>query len=670
LKNIFLPKLLNIQVNHYSLYMQQPSFEYTFSDGINAIIGVNGIGKTTFVELILYCLLGFKKEYRIKKYKRNTTLEIVKENTDYFSSRFNSSYSDNNKASVLLTFLLGSNIIEVQRSLFEDKILSLIVNEEKFPEVNDEIYEVTLLGMTGFTNFKSLQTIVRNFLFFDEMRVNVAWEEDNQDEILRILFFDEELLNQFNFLEQKIVELDTRAKHLSEDRRVFRQKLDELLSERAELRNSKNESDHTDPIVYIEKKNKLELDRMELLSNLEQLSNEYKLAEQELNKLIGNRNRTSQQLEQLESEISQNEVKLYSTVYDNLPDFYITLERRLISDGTCLVCNNQHKESIKHFKEYHENGKCLVCSSPINNGPELDYSLVEQINKLSDEKEQLRVILFNQNQQVDNVNKSLKRINESILNDNVSIEEIGRQLIQIESILSEISGNEETDMFSEIVKGREKKIIELNNAISEINEQKRIESKNLNRLHNDFVQLITTMNKKLSGYFNKYASAFIGLKCELVIKNINLHNQNIPHVIYLPKIDGIDRQNIWSVSESQRFFLDQAFRMAIIEYLQDNLPDFQTFFITETPEGSLDVAYEDQVANMFLLFSKSNNNIVFTSNLNSSRFLHKLYKMMDDEEKKTRTLNLLTKGKLTEVHKDHKIAINEILNYVFGEGVL
>lgn len=189
-------------------------------------------------------------------------------------------------------------------------------------------------------------------------------------------------------------------------------------------------------------------------------------------------------------------------------------------------------------------------------------------------------------------------------------------------------------------------------------------------LHNQFAQLITAMNKSLSAYFNKYASAFIGLKCELIIKNTSLHNQNIPHIIYLPKIDGTDRQNIWSVSESQRFFLDQAFRMAIIEYLQDNIPGFQTFFITETPEGSLDVAYEDQVANMFLLFSKSNNNIIFTSNLNSSRFLYKLFKEMDENEKKARTINLLSKGKLTDVHKEHEQVINEILQYVFGKGVL
>ncbi len=665
-----LPTLKKISVNHYSLYKQQPSFEYEFKEGINAIIGVNGIGKTTFVEIILYCLLGFKREYRFKKYKRKTTLEINKENPEFFSSRLDISYAENSKASVSLEYLVGEDAFEVHRSLYEDKIVSFKLNTTTYDNVDESFYEKLLLESTGFSSFKSLQTIIRNFLFFDEMRVNVAWEEDNQDEILRILFFDEELLNKFNILEQKIIELDTAAKHLSEDRRIFRQKLDELLAERAQLKKNGDESEEEQLFLLIEKKNNLELEKGEIISLLGDLANQYKKEDQELNKLVGNKNRTAQQIEQLETEIAQLEVKLYSSIYDTLPDFYLSLERRLLNDGTCLVCNNKHRHLVKHTKEYKEKGICLVCSSPLNEAVEVDPGIIEQMNKLSEKKDQLKIILSNQLSQLNIKNGSVKDINNAVMKYNEKIEQINGDLINIETILAEKAGTQKNDTFSEIVKGREKKILELTQNINETNKMKRIETKEMQDLHNQFVQLVTSLNKNLSSYFNKYASTFIGLKCELTVKNINLHNQNIPHVIYLPKIDGVDRQNIWSVSESQRFFLDQAFRMAIIDYLHDNIEGFQTFFITETPEGSLDIAYEDQVAKMFILFSESKNNIIFTSNLNSSRFLQKLFKDMGDHEKGARTLNLLSKGRLTAVHNEHKPIINEILNQIFGEGVL
>lgn len=460
-------------MNNFSLYKQQPSFEFSFSEGINAIIGVNGIGKTTFVEMILYCLLGFKKEYRLKKYKRKTTLEVVKENTNYFSSRFNNTYPDNHQASVTITFLVGENVVEIRRSLYEDKILFLRINQTNFEEINEEIYEASLLELTGFLNFKSLQTIVRNFLFFDEMRINVAWEEDNQDEILRILFFNEELFNQFNTLEQTIIELDTRAKHLSEDRRIFRQKLDELLSERNELLQTKDNVEKPDPILLSEKKNNLELEKIDLLTNLEQLSDEFKIKERELNKLVGDKNRTAQQLEQIETEVNQLEVKLYSSVYDNLPDFYLSVERRMLNDGTCLVCNNHDKRLIKHAMEYSERGQCLICSSPLKEEVELDTDIIERVNKLSEIKDQLNVVLSNQSQQLEAVNKAILRINETVEKKREKFDEIGIQLIQIESLLSEIAGKQENDTFTEIVRGREKKILELTNTIKETLEQKK-----------------------------------------------------------------------------------------------------------------------------------------------------------------------------------------------------
>lgn len=69
------------------------------------------------------------------------------------------------------------------------------------------------------------------------------------------------------------------------------------------------------------------------------------------------------------------------------------------------------------------------------------------------------------------------------------------------------------------------------------------------------------------------------------------------------------------------------------------------------PEGSLDIAYESQVAMMFKIFSQSNNKIIFTSNLNSSNFLKELYKEIPKEERSMRTLDLLRKGKVTRVQK-------------------
>ena len=179
-----------------------------------------------------------------------------------------------------------------------------------------------------------------------------------------------------------------------------------------------------------------------------------------------------------------------------------------------------------------------------------------------------------------------------------------------------------------------------------------------------FRMTINNLNNRLSEYFNKYAKTFIGWDCKLTVQRKTI--KEMPHYYYLPLVDNSLRENPDAVSESQRFFLDQAFRMAIINFIQDNVPNFSTFFITETPEGSLDLIYEAQVAEMFLKFAKTNNNIIFTSNLNSSYFLKKLFDNFSEEESDKKILNLLEKAKMSDLQKKERVTLDLMIKELRG----
>ena len=102
--------------------------------------------------------------------------------------------------------------------------------------------------------------------------------------------------------------------------------------------------------------------------------------------------------------------------------------------------------------------------------------------------------------------------------------------------------------------------------------------------------------------------------------------------------------------------------MAIIDFLSGEIEGFKTFFITETPEGSLDLAYEEQVAKMFTIFAESKNNIIFTSNLNSSNFLNQVFSGVEDSS--SRILNMLEKGNLTKIQKNYNKVFEEKLEEI------
>lgn len=650
-----LPRLISIKVEHYSLYRQSPTFEFSFLDGLSAIIGGNGIGKTTFVELVLYCLLGHRKIYQVVSKKKVKTKEKVID-PNFFISRMNDSYERNTEASAFLEYSISGNKIVVGRNLYLNKIIYLNVNNEELTEnIDDEHYENLILQFTGFGNFQAFDDIVRKFLFFDEGRKNIAWDPDIQDELLRILFFDEEYLSKFEQLEEEVVYLDTRGRHKSEDKRVETGSLDGLIEERRKLYQELNPDtniDDSDVVKIIEQKSQVEQERDELQVELEETIEEFEEINRILNNVIGEKNELLMSAEAISNDIAKLEAKLFSSIYNLLPEYYISLERVLSAEGKCLACGSKSKEIRESALMHKRNNECIICSSQLQDVGEYDPNIIDQVNAESTKRTELTIKAKNKELQISELTERLNATNIRIqvIRDQLNLKH--REIIYIDSLLAKNNLVHGADTYAQIIEVKQRRIEELGKEVEEIYRMRDAKKGELKKLHNEFTNLLVALNKHLSQYFNKYASTFLGFDCELVVETKTI--KKIPHVQYLPKLRGSIREGITSVSESQRFFLDQAFRMAIIDYLQDNIDGFRTFFITETPEGSLDIVYETQVAAMFNLFAKSSNNIIFTSNLNSSNFLLKLFENMGFTERKARTLNLLDKGNPTKLQMESK----------------
>lgn len=659
MKELYLPNLKSVKITNYTLYQQEPTFDFEFKDGINAVVGANGIGKTTFVNIIIYCLVGHKKKKnRLNKNSKRPEFEYVDE--DFFSSRMNNEEDDsmNMSARATLEYYLGNTKILITRSLIDNSIEEFRIDGKVVPQPNDAIYQEMIEKYSKISQFQDFELLVREFLFFDERRNNVAWEVDSQDNILRILLLEEQYHLKINELEEKITKADTRGRHKSEEKRVAEtsylelvKSRDDIVNQTKDIRNDDEKNIMDDTLArerLVLRKNKIDTDISDgkemlftLQGMIEEISEDIALAE-------GNIANISMSYDNILSEIKRLETVLYKSIYNKLPDYYYTIEKSLLTEGKCLVCNKKSKDIQRKASKIKQSGRCMICESELAESISFDDSWIEKLNLLYEKKKEKLNELNNQKNQLTKLNSRFQDKKNEIDKLQTELEELNRTKIVVESELSHNNPDpNQGDMYTEILRSKEKVIADLEIAIRDAYKERDVYKQELFEYTQKFKNIINNLNERLSSYFNKYASTFIGMDCKLSVTSKTLNK--IRHFYYTPEINGQVRRGIWSVSESQRFFIDQAFRMAVIDYLQNEIENFSTFFITETPEGSLDIAYESQVAMMFKIFAESRNKIIFTSNLNSSNFLKELYMSIPKAERTERTLDLLKKGKITRV---------------------
>jgi DNA repair exonuclease SbcCD ATPase subunit len=653
--NKYLPSLKKIVIKNFSLYPGNLNFTYNFIKGVNLIIGGNGVGKTTFLNIIKYALIGlYKKETDVKRreykgieyrYEKRVNLPY-----NYFSNRMDQSVDYNEKAEVTLTFRINKKTFEITRDLFLPKIKHVQVREgtetstlpgkqisqydydklfsdkekslSNLKETLQWQYEEELGNASGHESFEYLIFLINEILFFSEHRDTIMWDGFFQSKFSSIYFIEPKLLRQLDKAQLDSKYYDSLSRHKSEDIRAINK-----IFEKIKDGDSKNK-EYKDLITDIER---LKKNVEQNFTQLGKIQDERAQTGVRISKLHTEKNHFSKSLESLEIQKQNEENIIFTDLFNKVTPKYYDYLKFLKSTGNCPLCNNQLPQKL-YDKVRNDDIHCIMCGNDIKK-PAITSA------KLTDVKRQIEEILLSirkKEKEIISDDERLDTLDEEFKEINSKLNSIQSELRKAEFAIQKFQNEGGSNTDSEF-KAMKAQIDELEMEKDEAQQKSKRAFEQAEKIVDKIDTQRLESTEILSGFFNSFGNKFLGVKCELVYED----PEDDEGKRYLPRINGIDRLNEEELSESQRFFIDQSFRMSLLNFFNST----SSFFMCETPDSSLDISYEKNAAKVFLEYVKRPNELILTSNLNNSEFLEYLI----DEAKNISYINLLTIGKQSAI---------------------
>jgi len=630
-RRIYLPELLSINIKNYTLYPNGLDYTFDFVKGVNLVLGGNGMGKTTFVNIIRYAILGlYKKPFG---YTRTYQGNIIEKRQlfpqKYFSNRMDDSIHTDASPTVSISMKINNVAVELVRDLSSITLLQLkvngielsgrLINQFNYEKLSDAAKKDTLpykyeeiIKTNTNLEFDDLIFFVNEVLFFGEDHKTILWNDgdffpDVQSELFNKYFNDPDLDKKRQEAIRKAKYFDSLSRHSSEDMRAINKVLSKM-KDTPVTDHSTNNKENT-ALILIGLREKL----AEMDAKLAAIQKERASKSQEISLLQNEINKISLSANDIDKQLKQIEEKLNNHIWETLHPSYHVFIKNIQLNHICPMCNKPNDDLVE--KVANDSNICFACGASINENTEIDTMLKNSFDEISIHRKTLYQSINNKKRTIQNIEQQIISLDSEFSNTELKRRTILQQVreLEYENAMSDNSQNSIQPFLDEVNRLTLQK---------EAYQKQRDEQYNIvTSISNEIEDVITANVHVFSSIFAQYAGKFLGVPCELTyIKQAGDNNKR-----FYPVIDGKVRFYEEEMSESQRFFVDHSFRMSILTFFYRT----PSFYIVETPDSSLDISYERNAAIVFAEFLKKPNSLIITSNLNNSLFIEHI---LDQED--------------------------------------
>lgn len=653
------PIFESLKIENYGLYPGQGNntLNVTFKPGTTLVLGTNGIGKTTLITILYRMLTG---PYELRQASLGNSLGGASLDPRKLSPRETATFSDRvydsaNHSVATFVISIGTSRVTIQRKLKDLSLQKFTIEEG---HSSDEMFfQKNVTKLAGVWSFGDWLLMLHNLVFYFEDRRALVWDPSAQREILRFLFLTSDQAETWYKSEREISKLDSQVRN---DNSVFNRLRGSLVFEEKKKVGSENEKAELESLEAIQEEEENNLAEMvEISSDLDSkrhnLRHDFMLIEQDRENIARELERAK--LIAIKNQFPQkNEIAQY-------------LLAQLIVDGKCLACNSTKSDSISHYSARLNEGKCIICGFAINSQKEVVSSTefsAERIEKLynglSLAENRLKSLEHDLNQTNLEYSQNAHAINDLRIKCDIRCE-------RIDDLIKRLPQDD--------MKLRKKR--QDLTALQETVNENKIRVKMMGEVFEAFVKSVVAgiqdRSTEVKKTFHEYAHGFLLEECILKwspkIGKVGELGVRIEFPAFDLDMSGVDfptpsrRRGPEQVSESQREFIDLAFRMALIHVASEGRGGS---LVIDAPESSLDGVFVERAAEVLTRFGASNlpNRLVIASNVVQGELIPAILKRAcPPAEASERLINLIKlatpTAALREKHSEYQALLINLL---------
>ena len=641
------PIFRRLDVENYGLFPdrcdeEESGLHIEFLPGLTLIIGANGLGKTTLITLLFRMLTGPNDIPTLASHdelgsRRLASAPISPTLRNFFPNRVADKAAN---AVARLAVTIGSTELMIERKLSTLKLSAFSIDDVR--QTNDEeYYQKVVMESAGVGSFGDFILMLRYLVFYFEDRRALVWDPTAQRQILRMLFLPPEIAQKWTEMERAVLEQDSRMRNLrnavrkeerSLSRNITRARSGETLRQQLETLESE-QRDESEKLGILEQQT-LELDSLRQKARLIHLQ-----AEQDREIRFRTLERTKMMA--LDARFpKQTESGKYILAH-------------LMSDTTCLVCGSQASEAAAEYINRLNARQCVVCQSDLTKTENIigaaevaDRRIGYALDDLKATDRTLAGASDKRKHMEDEYKSHIGKcaaLQTSIADRSLQIDQIVQSLPSTEAQIRE--QRDGLSMLRTRVESMKSELDKLRDEFKRFIDEK----------GKDVIKCSRVVETVFSNYAQDFLAEEVSISHSLHRTQIGQGGSPIDFPSYTLDMTGPDfsgkvrRSEPGDVSESQREFIDLAFRMAL---MKAGTATGSGSLVIDAPESSLDAVFAKKAADILVRFSsaESENRLIITSNLVEGSLIPTLARATStDGRREKRLIDLLKIAKPTKV---------------------